>query len=234
MLRSSISTSKWSLTDSVALGTELAPTKTHGPPLRKKGFLDPCHYNFANSEKHHYYSSNWKLATTILQLPHLCPILRLPRSRAHWQAYTSCILAVWTFLPPSPTVNAPLSPVPNGRLVIPPHLISSPPVSARLPFSPLLVAVLRRRPLQLEEMQFRRGAAGSSSSPTVGAASSSPTGWGQNQGGVCPFCRVQLVRIRSKQRETYGQMFVKCPYSVKVSEFVLNFESPLPPQVPVC
>jgi hypothetical protein len=140
MLRSSISTSKWSLTDSVALGTELAPTKTHGPPLRKKGFLDPCHYNFANSEKHHYYSSNWKLATTILQLPHLCPILRLPRSRAHWQAYTSCILAVWTFLPPSPTVNAPLSPVPNGRLVIPPSHLFSPGLRP-----PAIFAAPRRR-----------------------------------------------------------------------------------------
>ncbi|CAN6290053.1 unnamed protein product [Urochloa humidicola] len=64
-------------------------------------------------------------------------------------------------------------------------------------------------------MQFRRAAAaGSSSSPTAGAASSSPTGWGLNK-DVCPFCRVQLVRIRSKQRQTLGQMFVKCPYSVK-------------------
>jgi hypothetical protein len=74
----------------------------------------------------------------------------------------------------------------------------------------------------MSTMQFRR--AGSSSSRTAGAASSSGTRRGVTQ-ELCPFCRVKLVRIRSKQPETYGKMFLKCPYSVKVSEVVFNLGS---------
>ena len=40
----------------------------------------------------------------------------------------------------------------------------------------------------------------------------------------CPDCRVQLVRIRSNQRATYGKTFVKCPNNIKVSQFVFNLE----------
>jgi hypothetical protein len=48
--------------------------------------LVPSHYNFAELEKRHYYSSYWKFSTTILQLPQVCPFLRLRRPEAHLQA----------------------------------------------------------------------------------------------------------------------------------------------------
>jgi len=59
-------------------------------------------------------------------------------------------------------------------------------------------------------LQFRGAAAA--------GCTSSPTESGQ-MSDLCPICQVQLIRIRSKKRETYGQIFVKCPYCVKVTDF---------------
>ena len=65
-----------------------------------------------------------------------------------------------------------------------------------------------------------RGAAAAGSSSTDGGIQSPLL----NPLVDCPDCRVQLVRIRSKQRGTYGQTFVKCPNNIKVSQFLFNFE----------
>lgn len=32
----------------------------------------------------------------------------------------------------------------------------------------------------------------------------------------CPYCRVPLVRIQSRQKDTLGQWFLKCPFNIKV------------------
>jgi hypothetical protein len=61
------------------------------------------------------------------------------------------------------------------------------------------------------------------------AAGSSSTDWGIQSPVLSPlvdclYCRVQLVQIRSKQRATYGETFVKCPNNIKVSQFLFNFE----------
>lgn len=39
----------------------------------------------------------------------------------------------------------------------------------------------------------------------------------------CPHCNVRLVRIKSKQVKTKGKIYVKCPFSVKVT-ILLNWE----------
>ena len=35
----------------------------------------------------------------------------------------------------------------------------------------------------------------------------------------CPNCKCRLICIRSKQPETFNQLFFKCPYNVRVSSF---------------
>ncbi|CAO2045201.1 unnamed protein product [Urochloa humidicola] len=51
--------------------------------------------------------------------------------------------------------------------------------------------------------------------------SSSSTATGSGYGGKllrlveCPSCGVRVVKIRSKQKETYGQFFFKCPNNIK-------------------
>jgi len=57
------------------------------------------------------------------------------------------------------------------------------------------------------------------------SGSSSSTNWGMHRAemsqlAMCSVCGVQLIRIRSKQPETYGQYFVKCPNSIRVCRFV--------------
>ncbi|KAG2643700.1 hypothetical protein PVAP13_2KG347973 [Panicum virgatum] len=57
------------------------------------------------------------------------------------------------------------------------------------------------------------------------SGSSSSTNWGMHmapmsQLAMCSVCGVQLIRIRSKQPETYGQYFVKCPNNIRVCRFV--------------
>lgn len=34
----------------------------------------------------------------------------------------------------------------------------------------------------------------------------------------CPRCAVRVIKIRSKQPETYGEVFFKCPNNIKASE----------------
>lgn len=45
------------------------------------------------------------------------------------------------------------------------------------------------------------------------SAGFSATGSGSTE---CPFCHVSLVRIRSKQPNTYDDWFLKCPYNIYV------------------
>jgi hypothetical protein len=81
--------------------------------------------------------------------------------------------------------------------------------------------MLRRLPLQFEHLQHVI-----SDAVQLGEwlhLFKQPTKWELNQEELCSICRVQVEQIRSKQRETYGQTFVKCPYSVKVSDFVSIF-----------
>ncbi|XP_066353945.1 uncharacterized protein [Miscanthus floridulus] len=56
--------------------------------------------------------------------------------------------------------------------------------------------------------QFKGGAAACSSSAAIQSPALFPL-------VDCPKCRIQLVRITSKQRETYGKTFVKCPNNIK-------------------
>ena len=98
-------------------------------------------------------------------------------------------------LPPRPELPAPTQ-IPRAGTRIP----------CRRPHpSPLLDAATG-----MSTLQFRGAAAA--------GCTSSPTELGQ-MSDLCPICQVQLIRIRSKKRETYGQIFVKCPYCVKVTDF---------------
>ncbi|CAO2184802.1 unnamed protein product [Urochloa humidicola] len=39
----------------------------------------------------------------------------------------------------------------------------------------------------------------------------------------CPHCCVRVVKIKSKQRETYGQLFFKCPNNIKGDSTTCGF-----------
>ena len=108
---------------------------------------------------------------------------------------SSSRLSLLSRAPPRPELPAPTQ-IPRAGTRIPrrrPHP------------SPLLDAATG-----MSTLQFRGAAAA--------GCTSSPTESGQ-MSDLCPICQVQLIRIRSKKRETYGQIFVKCPYCVKVTDF---------------
>ena len=58
--------------------------------------------------------------------------------------------------------------------------------------------------------------------PTTASGSSSTLS-GRLPLGECPSCRVSLIRIRSKQPESYNEIFVKCPNNITVSAVHLAF-----------
>ena len=56
------------------------------------------------------------------------------------------------------------------------------------------------------------------------ASGLSSTASGRVPLGKCPSCHVSLIRIRSKQPETYNEIFVKCPNNIRVSAVHLASE----------
>jgi hypothetical protein len=74
--------------------------------------LELCHYNYHISEIHHYYSTNYTSAITILSSFEICHYLRSTRSWARLQAYRRAPYFVCTILP-STFTSLPLSPTSN-------------------------------------------------------------------------------------------------------------------------
>jgi hypothetical protein len=74
--------------------------------------LELCHYNYHISEIHHYYSTNYTSAITILSLFEICHYLRSTRSWARLQAYGRAPYFVCTILP-STFTSLLLSPTSN-------------------------------------------------------------------------------------------------------------------------
>ena len=151
-------------------------------------YLQPCHYN--------------SLSTCLMPFSAAAATSGPPAGRR-----THTILP-YGRLCPSPTR---IEPEPSRGCLARPHT---------QPASPVLPRRRRRAPQVLSCAGLKPSMRGNGIS--MRASSGSTSAGVVSQGNHvrledCPFCRCRLICIRSKQPDTYNELFYKCPNNVKVS-----------------